>query len=411
VQAPVNAVSDGSWVDALKASGLLIGSVRTRDDTCAGKGKGKTCCDGRDHTIHAQGVAGAMGVLPDEMPIETPPDDLCEFPPPAMAAEARTRSRKAKMSRVGKWVKAEGPNHSCRNRVSCACTGSEVIVKNAFELLKDEDYDNDDDYEVNNPEEKKENVKNMAEHTSNSAADDTACHAGPTLSCGGGHSCHREKSLSTVAAKECVVKDLKVQEQPKAVKKMEAAMQMIRYLGEAREEAALQAVTTESASSQWEAVEVIVDSGAHVSVGPPELGKKAGYAVEESPGSRAGICYTAANGGELLNLGQRFMAVLTEEGTLRGMEQQVANVTKPLEAVRANVRAGHAIVFDDDGTGRGTGSYMINKSTGEINWIHDDSKDYIMKRWIVPRQEVPAVKKAYDDSLAANNQDFRRPSK
>ena len=379
MQAPVNAVSDGSWVDALKASGSLIGCVRTKDDTNvhterlapvkAGKGKGNLCCAGHAHEVSARGVAGAMGVLPDEMPIETPPDDLCEFPPPAMAAETRTRSRKAKMSRVGRWVKAESPNHSCRNRISCACTGPEVIVKNTFELLKDDDDDTDDDYEANNPEENEEDVK-----------------------------------------------DMKAQNQPDAIKKtkgkkMEAAKQMIRYLGEAREEAALQAVTTENASSQWEAVEVIVDSGAHVSVGPPELGKKAGYAVEESPGSRAGICYTAANGGELHNLGQRFMAVLTEEGTLRGMEQQVANVTKPLEAVRANVRAGHAIVFDDDGTGRGTGSYMINKSTGEINWIHDDSKDYIMKRWIVPRQEVPAVKKAYGDSIAANSQDFRRPSK
>ena len=121
----------------------------------------------------------------------------------------------------------------------------------------------------------------------------------------------------------------------------------------ARAEAAIHAVSHET--EDWESVEVIMDSGAHVSVGPRELGRKAGYKVQESPGSRAGVCYTAANGGELPNLGQRFMAVLTEEGTLKGMEQQVADVTKPLEAVRANLMAGHAVVFDDDGTGQGTG--------------------------------------------------------
>ena len=94
--------------------------------------------------------------------------------------------------------------------------------------------------------------------------------------------------------------------------------------------------------------------------------------------------------------------MLTDEGTLRGMEQQVAEVTKPLEAVRANVRAGHAVVFDDDGSGHGTGSYMINKATGEVNVIRDDGKDYVMRRWIVPPQLVPGI------MAEANDQGFRR---
>ena len=93
------------------------------------------------------------------------------------------------------------------------------------------------------------------------------------------------------------------------------------------------------------------------------------------------------------------MAVVTEEGTLRGMEQQVADVTKRLESVRANVRAGHQVVFDDDGTGQGMGSYLINKTTGEINMIRDDGKDYVMRRWIVPPGMVQNV---------MNEQDFQR---
>ena len=179
---------------------------------------------------------------------------------------------------------------------------------------------------------------------------------------------------------------------PKAASRP-AAMQMIQFLNEARTEAhALQAVGEEvRATGEWEPCEVVMDSGAFVSVGPRSLGVKAGYAVEESPGSKAGTSYTSASGGELPNLGQRFMAVLTEEGTVRGMEQQVCDVTRPLEAIRANVKAGHAILFDDDGSGQGTGSYMVNKSTGEINMIRDDGANYLMRRWIIPPQEVPAL--------------------
>jgi len=91
------------------------------------------------------------------------------------------------------------------------------------------------------------------------------------------------------------------------------------------------------------------------------------------------------------------LAVLTEEGTVRGVEQQVADVTKSLEAIRANVKAGHTVVFDDDGTGRGVGSFMVNKTTGEVNVIHDDGSNYVMRRWIIPKNEVPQIVAAIHD--------------
>ena len=162
------------------------------------------------------------------------------------------------------------------------------------------------------------------------------------------------------------------------------------YLGEASKSAAVQAVNEAQvvASGQWEPLEVIIDSGANVSVGPRHIGKTAGYSIRESEASKAGVVYTAANGGEIPNLGERFLAVVTEEGTVRGMSQQVADVTTALEAVRANLQAGHAVIFNDDGSGNGSGSYMVNKATGEINLIHDDGRNFIMKRWIIPVQEV-----------------------
>ena len=82
------------------------------------------------------------------------------------------------------------------------------------------------------------------------------------------------------------------------------------------------------------------------------------------------------------------MAVMTEEGSIRGVTQQVGDVTKNLEAIRAVLKTGHAVVFNDDGSGNGTGSFMVNKWTGETNAIRDDGSDYVMRRWIIPQPEV-----------------------
>ena len=181
----------------------------------------------------------------------------------------------------------------------------------------------------------------------------------------------------------------------------------LNFLGAAQAEGEIQAVAP--VSGEWEPFEVIMDSGANVSVGPRDVGVKAGYQVQEGEASRAGVCYTAANGGEIPNLGERFLAVLTEEGTVRGVEQQVADVTKSLEAIRANVKAGHTVVFDDDGTGRGVGSLMVNKTTGEVNAIHDDGSNYVMRRWIIPKNEVPQIVAAIH--AQGNPEDFPRQAR
>ncbi len=167
----------------------------------------------------------------------------------------------------------------------------------------------------------------------------------------------------------------------------------IAFLGEATKTAALQAVCDAKVAEmgEWEPIEVVMDSGAHVSVGPRHVGAKAGYSVQEGVASKAGVCYTAADGGEIPNLGERLLAVVTEEGTVRGMEQQVADVTTNLEAVRANLRTGHAVIFNDDGSGQGSGSFVVNKATGEVNAINDNGANFVMKRWIIPVQDVSQV--------------------
>ena len=61
--------------------------------------------------------------------------------------------------------------------------------------------------------------------------------------------------------------------------------------------------------------------------------------------------YGIANGDEIPNLGEKLFAVVTEEGTVRGMRPQVADVSKALQSVRALVRTEHVVVFGDGESG------------------------------------------------------------
>jgi len=133
----------------------------------------------------------------------------------------------------------------------------------------------------------------------------------------------------------------------------------------------------------WEEIEVIVDSGASSTVLPPTFGRQ--YDVQESAGSKAGVCYEIANGQHLPNLGEKRLAVMTEEGTVSCFTGQVADVSKCLMSVRAMCKNNHTVVFD------GEGSYSLNKTTGECNWFHDDGVNYIMKQWIIPPDKIGEV--------------------
>ena len=63
---------------------------------------------------------------------------------------------------------------------------------------------------------------------------------------------------------------------------------------------------------EWETVEVSVDSGAVVTVGP--RGKCTGYPLEETEASRKGQHFYGANGSKIKNYGMRRVKGVTEEG-------------------------------------------------------------------------------------------------
>ena len=135
---------------------------------------------------------------------------------------------------------------------------------------------------------------------------------------------------------------------------------------------------------KFEILTAVIDSGATVAVMNPTTG--ASYKIVEA--SANGTEYEIASGDTLEDLGEKRMAVLTAEGTMRGYISRCADVTKSLQSVRALVNAQHAVCF---GLGDGHDHLIINKLTGEVNRMRDDGINYLQDLIIVPPDQVDAV--------------------
>ena len=114
--------------------------------------------------------------------------------------------------------------------------------------------------------------------------------------------------------------------------------------------------------------------------------------MKESMASRAGVEYECANSTTVSNLGEKLMAVMTTEGTLRGYKTQCAEVSQPINAVRTMVASQNAVCF---GLGpEGNQHMIINRLTGEINMMEDDGQNYIQELWVVPLDQIGPVQAA-----------------
>ena len=142
----------------------------------------------------------------------------------------------------------------------------------------------------------------------------------------------------------------------------------------------------------WETLAAIVDSGASIPVFHPSVA--AAYDLQESEASKAGDEYEIANGDLIPCLGQKRIAVLTSEGTLRGYGSQCADVApgKALQSVRALGLSGHATCFNMGPNG--DQHMIINRYTGEVNFMEDDGINYIQRLLIVPPDQIEAVQGA-----------------
>ena len=141
--------------------------------------------------------------------------------------------------------------------------------------------------------------------------------------------------------------------------------------------------------TKWEVLDSVVDSGATVPVMNPGVGKA--YEVTESEASRAGTCYEVANSETIPNIGEKHMAVVTREGSIRGYASQCADLGdgKALQSVRSLCKTGHSVLF---GVGpSGEDHIIVNRLTGETNAIYDNGVNFVQKLIIVPPSQVDAL--------------------
>ena len=69
----------------------------------------------------------------------------------------------------------------------------------------------------------------------------------------------------------------------------------------------------------------------------------------DSPGSLRGQAYIAAGGERIPNLGQQTLDVMTNEGCPTQIVYQIAEVTRPLTAVRTTCDKGNLVVYGQNG--------------------------------------------------------------
>ena len=131
----------------------------------------------------------------------------------------------------------------------------------------------------------------------------------------------------------------------------------------------------------WTKVGVTVDSGAADSVADPE--SFPGYAVIDHPKPQF---FQSATGEPIVNLGEQTVAMVTEEGSLRGMTfQATKKVKKPLASVKRMVEARHAVIFAPDDVG---GCFILNLESGETNQLREADGNYMLDVWVPPAESM-----------------------
>ena len=128
---------------------------------------------------------------------------------------------------------------------------------------------------------------------------------------------------------------------------------------------------------EWQKIAVAVDSGAAETVIPHQLVKH--HPIRETEASRSGLNYASATGDPIPNLGEQALPAMTDEGTVRRMTFQAAPVSRPLGSVQRMCKSKHTVVFDEDG------SFVVNKISGEINWVREQNGNYMLDLWVLPK--------------------------
>ena len=131
----------------------------------------------------------------------------------------------------------------------------------------------------------------------------------------------------------------------------------------------------------WNKVKVIMDSGAAESVCPRSMAPQ--FIVHDSIARRAGVYYTSANGGKIMNLGEQHVPVCLSNGARTIATFQVADVSRPLMSVSKLCEMGSRVIFGADG------GVILNLRSGEVTPFVRDEGVYTFEMWIPPLSESP----------------------
>merc|ERR1711940_500623 len=107
--------------------------------------------------------------------------------------------------------------------------------------------------------------------------------------------------------------------------------------------------------SEYEVIKVTADSGASDHVAPLTTARH--IKIEETEASRSGLCYQAANGESISNIGQRNITALTNEGEAVAMTWQIADIKRPLASIGRMCDAGNTAIFTR------LGGYIVPEGT------------------------------------------------
>ena len=95
-----------------------------------------------------------------------------------------------------------------------------------------------------------------------------------------------------------------------------------------------------------------------------------------SMGSLAGMHDIASNGHRIANMGQQHVHFTTRDGVAAALMFQVAKVNKPLCLVSKLIDDDMRVVFDK------TGSYLLDKKTGEIMRIKRERGVFLLEAFV-----------------------------
>jgi hypothetical protein len=131
----------------------------------------------------------------------------------------------------------------------------------------------------------------------------------------------------------------------------------------------------------WEFVSILIDSGSTETVAPKDSLK--GYELTSTDWSETGKGYTAANGTDIPNLGEKVVKGQAANGGMWcSMTFQICEVTKPLGSVSRICQAGSRVVFGPPEEG----SYIEHIQTGKKTMLRQSKGLYYLDVWVAPSE-------------------------